>query len=157
VQTEELFSLLSTAEIFEAKLSNRPVWNEALLTSETERIRLVEEALAIPFSDTSKFAKLYSDYDFDYARVVGHEMVWFDMYIEEPVDLTPGQCKNSAKQFLAMKQNEIKVKHKYFRKITELFDGRVAKKFLAVEEYIRTMCKLKLWSDHASQATVARK
>lgn len=151
LQSEALLDLILKSRMYEQLTWERPQWTPAFQKDEKARMTVMEFALGLSGEDAEKFRLLYEDFDFDYSRVVGHQLVWFEQYIEDVSFLTPAVAQQLGKEFISMQQNEIIVREKYFRKMADTFGSGTAARFIALDDYFTMMAKLKVWSDYSSQ------
>ncbi len=96
---------------------------------------------------SDEFTTLFSNFEFEYSRVVGHEYLFFQHYIDDPVDWTPRQCKMLGENFLAMQFNEMKIKDRYYTLLSEKFDKVIASRFISLHEYMSMMSKMEVWTE----------
>lgn len=150
LQGEALYDLLLKSKVYEQLQWNGSVWTPAILTDERVKRTLYEFILSVPAKDTVIFRSLLSDFDFHFSRVVGHEYVFFEHYIDNANGWTPFQCKKMGNNFISMQLNEVKVKEDFFRKFSETFSPSFATRLISLHEYFSMMSKLKVWSDYIS-------
>ena len=113
---------------------------------------LTEFALGIRTGDSSEFRRRMSDFEFEYSRVVGHEYVFFEQYIDDPAAWTPGQCKMCGSAFIAMQVNELKVKERSFKQFDSAFGSSLGANFISLQEYVSVVSKLRVWSEYLATA-----
>lgn len=147
LQSEILHDLILRSRTVEESKVTLPQWNVAMLKDEKVKQSVMAFTLGVTQEDEGRFRKVYEDFNFDYSRVVGHQLVWFEQYIEDVSELTPAQSLKLAREFVAMQFNELKVKENYFKKINEEFGTDMAVRFFHTEEYFDMMSKLKVWAD----------
>jgi hypothetical protein len=150
LQGEALYDLLLKSRLYEQIQWDHPSWTPSVLKDEMLRQSLTEITLGVVPADSTKFRTLMSDFDFEYSRVVGHQFAFYEQYVDNAGEWTPGQCKQLGNDFLKMQINEVKVKDRYFNKFNETFGPSFAARFIALQEYFNLMSKLKVWSDYIS-------
>lgn len=153
LQGEALFDLLMKSRLYDGLEWSHPTWTPSLLKDDIAKESLVEFALEVAPTDTTEFRRLLREFDFEFSRVVGHQYVFFEQYIDDATEWTPGQCKRLGNAFLAMQLNEIKVKERFFEHFKASFDAGFATRFMALHEYFNTMAKLNVWANHLSVST----
>jgi hypothetical protein len=157
LQGEALYDLLMKSDLYEELKWQYPRWNPESVRDELLKKNIFENALSVAPEDTAQFRQLMTDFEFDYSRVVGHEFLFFEQYIDDPTTWTPGQCKKLGNAFLSMQLNEVKVKQKYFEQFSEAFDPLFAARLISFQEYFVMMSKLKVWSDWIATSTVEQR
>jgi hypothetical protein len=155
LQSEILFDLLLKSKLYESMAWSKPKWTATMLKDEAAKLTVLESTLDIPASRIDRFRLISEEFEFDYSRVVGHQLVFFENCIDDVAELTPGACKKLGSNFISMLQNETKVKQKYFKLLQKEFDPLLAAKFISFQEYFFTMAKLNVWSESiALQETI---
>jgi hypothetical protein len=157
LQGEALYDLLMKSALYEELNWKYPQWNPEAVRDELIKKNIFENALGVAPEDTTQFRQLLTEFEFDYSRIVGHEFLFFEQYIDDPTTWTPGQCKKLGNAFINMQLNEVKVKDKYFKQFSEAFDPLFAARLISFQEYFIMMSKLKVWSDWIATATVEQR
>jgi hypothetical protein len=147
LQSEALLDLLQRSRVYEKMDEGRPEWKDVMLKDEHIRCQVMEFTLGLSREDAERFRPIFENYQFDYSRIVGHQYLFFEQYVDDVTGLTPNQCKNLGKEFLNMQQEEVIVRKNYFDKMQNFFGVKIAMRFLAVDYYYSLMEKLKTWSD----------
>jgi hypothetical protein len=156
LQSEALFDLLTKSKWYEKLPWERPKWNPGILKDEQLKISAFISLLDVNSEQAQEFKLLMEDFEFEYSRIVGHEFLFFEQYIEDPFDLTPGQCKTIGSSFVKMQLHEVKIKERYFEKMNKAFGTSFAARFIAMEEYFNIISKLNVWSNYLSSASNRR-
>jgi hypothetical protein len=148
LQFEALLDLLQQSRLYENTNWNHPQWHKAMLKDEAIKREVMEFTLGLNAEQREKFRPLYEDYEFEYSRVVGHQLVWFEQFIEDVSDFTPAQCKKLGREFLSMQQNELKIRERFLKKFIDILGEETAARYMALEDYFSMMAKLKTWSEN---------
>ncbi len=152
LQSETLTDLILKSRIFEAAQDHYPMWNSNLIEDESAKFAVLLSAMQVEEQDIRRFESIAADFEFEYSRVVGHALVWFEQYVEDVTDLTPAQCVVMGNEFLKMQEDEIKLKARYFNILASLLNEETAARFLALQDYFFNMDKLNVWSKNAYAA-----
>lgn len=148
IQSEAIFNLLERSKVYDEVWMQRFIGDGTVLRDEAARIALMEELLEVPDAVIPAFRDLAEQYEFEYSRIVGHDMAFFELYIEDPKELTPGQSKKLGSCFVSMQMNEVSLKERFFGKLSEAFGDEFAVRFVLLEEYFGVMNKLRAWSEY---------
>lgn len=155
LQTETLMDLLHRSKMYEQLEWSRPDWNASLLKDENAKFEVIQSALEITPDQTRSFKMLFEDYQFEFCRIAGEQLFFFEGYVDDVTFSTPGHCNQLGSAFLQMQSDEIKLRQRFFERISSAFDANLAARFLALDDYFTSMDKLKVWSD--SMAAFAQK
>jgi len=142
LQSEILTDLILKSRIFEAAQDHYPMWNSNLIEDESAKFAVLRSAMHVEDQDISKFESIVADFEFEYSRVVGHALVWFEQYVEDITDFTPAQCVVLGNEFLKMQEDEINLKARYFNIIASSLSEETAARFIALQDYFFNMDKL---------------
>jgi hypothetical protein len=148
LQAEALMDLLHRSKMYERMDWNRPHWNSSLLKNEKAKFDVIEFALGIAPEQSRSFRVLFEDYQFEFARIAGHQLSFFEMYIDDVGFSTPGHCNQLGSNFLKMQLDEIELRQHFFERLSAAFDANLATRYLALDDYFTSMDKLKVWSDN---------
>jgi hypothetical protein len=152
LQGEMLFDLLMKSKLYEGLNWQSPAWTPAIRKDEKAKTRVMKFTLGITGADEARFDEIHEDFEFECSRVVGHQFHFFEQYLDDANDWTPGQCKKLGSAFLTMQLNELKIKERFADRINEAFGSGFAARYIGLQEYFNTMSKLKVWSDYVSYA-----
>jgi hypothetical protein len=155
LQTEMLMDLLHRSKMYESMDWSMPHWNASLLKNEEAKFDIIEFTLGIAPEQSRSFRVLFEDYQFEFSRIAGHRLFFFEAYVDDVAFFTPGHCNQLGNDFLKMQLDEIKLRQHFFVRISAAFDANLAARFLTLDDYFTSMEKLKVWSDN--MVTVAQK
>ena len=148
LQTEALLDLMVKSQLYDSQAWEHPLWRSEMLEDENVKMLSMEESLGLTKEQALRFRSLFVEFEFDYSRIVGHQLVWFEQYVEDITDLTPAQCKKLGNEFLTMQQNELRLLERMFKSMLETFGEEVALKYMALEDYFTMAAKLQTWDSH---------
>ena len=148
LQSEALLDLIVKSQSYENKSWKQPQWRPEMMEDADVKMFAMEKSLALTKEQALRFRSLFVEFEFDYSRIVGHRLAWFEQYVEDITDLTPAQCKKLGKEFLTMQQNELRLLEKMFKSMHEAFGDEVALTYMALEDYFTMAAKLRTWDIH---------
>lgn len=147
LQSEALTELMQKSKYRELDFGEQLVWDKQFINDERLKFERMVELLSPSPESVEKLRLVFDDFEFEYSRVVGHQFVWFELYVEDPLDLTPAQCKKMGAEFLQQQYNEVRVAERFFKQLASDTDEKLAAMFIMLEDYFNTMAKLEVWSD----------
>lgn len=151
LQTEALYDLIMKSDFYGKFEWTKPVTTLLIEEEDSVKRSFFDTTLSLSDEEAVKFWPLYDAFQFDYSRVVGEQLLWFEQYIEDASLLTPGQCKHLGEAFLKMQQAEINVKEKYVQQIANTLGAAFASRFFALEDYFSVLAKMKVWAAYTNE------
>ena len=133
------------SQLYNNKSWQHPPWQPEMLEDDNVKMAAMEENLGLTREQVLRFRSLFVDFEFNYSRIVGHQLVWFEQFVEDVSDLTPAQCKKLGKEFLSMQQNELRLREKVFKEMKSEFGDQVALRYMALDEFFNASAKLQTW------------
>jgi hypothetical protein len=150
LQGEALFDLLMKSKLYRGMNWQAPAWAPSIAKDEKAKAVIMKFTLGISGADALRFDELHEDFEYEYSRVVGHEFHFFEQYLDDAGEWTPGQCKKYGTAFIAMQLSEVKVKERFMEQFNKAFGQSFAARYIALQEYFINMSKLKVWSDYVT-------
>ncbi len=147
LQSEALSELMHKSKYCERNFGDRLVWDKRFITDEQLKFDHLTALMDTSPEFAEKIRLIFDDFEFEYSRVVGHQFVWFELFVEEPFETTPAQCRKIGAEFLQQQHNEIKVAERFFKRLASETNEKFAATFIMLEDYFNTMAKLEIWSD----------
>ncbi len=147
LQSEALTELMQKSKSCELDFGEQLVWDKRFINDEQLKFERMVALLNPSREFIDELKMVFDDFEFEYSRVVGHQFVWFELYVEDPLELTPAQCRKMGTEFLQQQYNEIGVAQRFFKQLASKTDENLAEMFIMLEDYFNTMAKLEVWSD----------
>ena len=148
LQTEVMLDMVETSKIYDASTWRQFRYHPNGFSYDrfmAGKHNTMKKALQIPDEKAEEFWVLYASYEEDCNAYLGENYDMLSQYAGAASDYTPALAKRLGYNMLAVLERDVRLKEKYYLKMSEQFGPALAVQFLAWEDYFSLLCKMHGW------------
>jgi hypothetical protein len=105
----------------------------------TDKRGLVEKNMQLTADEAKKFWPLYDQYQEKLNPIVDRQNRAVLDYVNGESNMTDANAKRIARDFLAADMDEVKLRERYFRKVSDVLPAKKAARYMQIENKLRAL------------------
>ncbi len=110
----------------------------------TSKVEILTEALALSEPQGTAFWPIYREYDTELAKLVDRKIVMIKAFAETYGSITDEQATLFAKDWFALHSDRLKLRKKYFDKVSKAVSPLIAAQFIQLENIIGLLIDIQI-------------
>lgn len=110
----------------------------------TVKVEILTEALALSDADAEVFWPIYREYETELAGLGDRRLAAVKKFAESYGSITPEQADEFAKLWFSLREDRLKLRKKYFKRVSRATSSLVAAQFTQVDNLIGILIDLQL-------------
>ena len=113
----------------------------------TQKAVIITKAMQFTDEESSAFWPVYREYELELSKIMDDRIELIKEFLINYYILTDEKASELAKKVFKLEKRRIKLKEKYFKKITKALSAIMAAKFIQVDNQINLLVDLQLASE----------
>ena len=110
----------------------------------TAKVEILTEALDLSNTDAEAFWPIYREYETELSKLGDRRLNEVKRFAENYGSLTPEQVDGFAKEWFSLRNDRLKLRKKYFKRVSKATSSLVAARFVQIDDVIATLIDLQV-------------